>query len=161
MRRQGRETDDAEIAGRLNGFVSDATKKGIARLLTTTSGARVHGIFKKDREYGCVVERTPPYVPEVHPIELVWNSVKTAYNTRRDDEASAADFVQEFFDNFPDERLLASLRRPEATARRLAPPDEAMLLYNDMGAPCPEEEGVDGVQKEGTHFPDVGEMRTA
>ena len=76
------EAEDAEIAGRQEDFFPDATKKDMIRFLTTASGARVPGIFKKAMEYGRVVERTPSYVPEVHPIELAWTSMKTAYNTR-------------------------------------------------------------------------------
>ena len=76
------EAEGAEIAGRLMDFLPGATKKEMVRFLTTASGARVPGIFKKAMEYGRVVERTPSYVPEVHPIELAWTSMKTAYNTR-------------------------------------------------------------------------------
>ena len=60
MRRQGGEAGGAEIAGQLKDFLSDATEGGILRFLTAASGARVPGIFKKAREYGRVVERTPP-----------------------------------------------------------------------------------------------------
>ena len=147
-----------EIAGQLKDFSPDATKKEIVRFLTTSSGPRVPGIFKKAREYGCVVERTPPYVPEVQPVELVWNSMKTAYNTRYDNEPTVADFLREFFDSFPEERLLASVRHAEDAARKLASPEETMLVYDDMGAPGPEEE-TGGEIKEGADFADVGEMR--
>ena len=72
------------MAGQLKDYLLDATKNDIVRCLTTASGAMVHGIFKKARDHGCVVERPPPYVLAVQPIELVWNSMKTAYNARYD-----------------------------------------------------------------------------
>ena len=75
---------DGETAGQLKDYLLGATKKDLVRFRTTASGARVPGISEKAREYGRVVERTPPYAPEEHHIELVWNSTKTAYNARYD-----------------------------------------------------------------------------
>ena len=72
------------MAGHLKGYLLDATKKDLVRFPMTSSGARVPGIFKKGRDCGCVVERTPPFAPELQPIELAWGFVKTAYNTRYD-----------------------------------------------------------------------------
>ena len=154
------EADGAEIAGQLKKFLPGATKKEMVRFLATASGASVPEMFKMAREYGYVVERTPPNAPDVHPIELVWNSMKTAYNKRYDNEASAADFIREFFDNLPGERLLAPVLHAEAAARKRASPEETMPVYDDMGAPCPEaeEEEADGEKNEGADFSDVGEM---
>ena len=65
----------------------DATQKDLARCLATASWARVPGIFKKAMRNGRAVESAPPYVPELQPIELVQNCLKTAYNTRYDNPA--------------------------------------------------------------------------
>ena len=76
--------DDDDMAGQLKDYLKDAIKKDLVRFRTTASGARVPGIFKEAFDCGCVVERAPPYVPEVQPIELVWSTMKTSYNTRYD-----------------------------------------------------------------------------
>ena len=70
--------DDDDMAVQLKDYLQDATEKDLVRILATASGARVPEIFKKALDCGCVVERTPPYVPEVQPIELVWNTMKTS-----------------------------------------------------------------------------------
>ena len=90
------EAEDAEIACQLKDCSLDATKKDIVRFPATALGAMVHGILKKAREYGRVVGRTPPYVPEVQPIALDWDSMETAYSARRDNEASVSDFLRDF-----------------------------------------------------------------
>ena len=58
------EAEGVEIAYQLKDCPPYANKKGIARFLATASGARVPEIFKNDRGYCCVVERTPPLRPE-------------------------------------------------------------------------------------------------
>ena len=49
----------AEMGDRLRVFLLGSAKKDMVRFVATASGARVPGIFKKSRENGCVVERTP------------------------------------------------------------------------------------------------------
>ena len=67
--------------------------------------------------------------------------------------------MRDFFYNFPEGRLLASVRHADDAARKLASPDETILVYDDMGAPRPEEEEAEGGgQKEGSDFTDFGEM---
>ena len=85
------------MGDQLRDYLPDATKKDMVRFLTTACGARVPEIFKKATEHGCVVERTPPYVPEPQPIELVRNCLKTAYNTRYDNSTPVSGFLVDFF----------------------------------------------------------------
>ena len=150
--------DDDDMAAQLKDYLQDATKKDLVRFLATASGARVPEIFKKALDCGRVVERTPPYVPEVQPIELVWNAMKTAYNTRYDNACSVPGFLRSFFDGFPEERLLSSVRHSEAAAQRLDRPEEAILAYDDMGAQDCAEEPIGLSGPDDVDLTYVGEM---
>ena len=96
MRRHGRRSGGTGDIMPTKGLPPYANKMGIARFLATAPGARVPGVFRKDREYCCVVERTPPYAPKVQPINLAMKSMKTAYITRYDVEATLAGYIREF-----------------------------------------------------------------
>ena len=63
--------EEAEGAQEVRDFILESTKTGSARYVKCVSGARTPGIFKIARDHGKVVERTPPYRPEMQPIELI------------------------------------------------------------------------------------------
>ena len=151
-------SDDDDMAGQLEDYLQDATKKGRVRFLTTASGARVPGIFKKALDCGCVVERAPPYAPEAQPIEPAWNAMKTSHNTRYDNARSVPDFLRSFFNGFPEGQLPSSVRHSDAAAQRLARPEEAILAYDDMGAQDCAEEPLGLAGPDDVDFTDVGEM---
>ena len=75
--------------------------------------------------------------------------MKTAYNTRYDNEASVPDCVRDISIIPHEGRLLASVRHAEAAFRQLASPEATILVYDDMGAPCPEDEEGGGMEKGG------------
>ena len=88
----------------------------------TASCDMAHGVSKKARDYGCVVERTPHYSPEVKTIEMVWNSAKTAYSARYDNAFSVPDLVRSLFGDFAADQLLSNVRHADASTRAVASP---------------------------------------
>ena len=62
----------AAMDGKIRDPLIDSAGKDLVMSLATASGARVPGIFKKASGRGCAVERGPPYVPELQPIDHVW-----------------------------------------------------------------------------------------
>ena len=85
--------------------------------------------------------------------------MEIAYNTRYGNSAHVSDFSGEFPESPREGRLLATVRRPEDFAEKLASPDETILAYDDMGAPCPAEIHRAGDPVMGIGPADVGEMR--
>ena len=84
--------------------------------------------------------------------------METAYNMRYDNSAPVSDFLSEFPESFPEGRLPATVRRADDFAEKLASPEETILAYDDMGAPCPAECDRDGEPEMGTAHADVGAM---
>ena len=84
--------------------------------------------------------------------------MKTAYNTRYDNSAPVSDFLIDFPESFPEDRLLATVRRADDFAGKLASPEETILVYDDMAAPCPAEFERDDEPGMGVANADVGEM---
>ena len=68
------------------------------------------------------------------------------------------DFTRSFFDSFADGELLSNFRHSDAAAQRLARPEEAIVVYDDMGAQDFAEEPLGLVGAEDVDFTDVGEM---
>ena len=105
-----------------------------------------------------MVARGPPYVPEIHPIYLAWSCLDTAYNTRYANSTHVSDFLIQFAESVQEDRLLATVRRAEDFTEKLASAEETILVYDDMGAPFPEERSRDGGPEMGIAHAEVGEM---
>ena len=63
--------------------------------------------------------------------------MKTAYNTRCDNPDPVSGFLGDFPESFPEDRLLATVRRADDFAEKLASPEETILVYDDMGGALP------------------------
>ena len=63
--------EEAEGAQEVRECIIEAPNPELVRYLKCVSEARTPEIFKIARDHGNVVERTPPYHPELHPIELI------------------------------------------------------------------------------------------
>ena len=74
--------DGAGAVEGLRESLESGAKKELVAFLQDVAGPRVPEIFKIARQYNNAVERTPPYRPEVQPIEFIWAHGKTAYATR-------------------------------------------------------------------------------
>ena len=61
---------------------ANATMPELVALIQSIGGKRTHGIFNIASAHGNVVERTPPYRPEVHPMEFIWAMTKGWCATR-------------------------------------------------------------------------------
>ena len=59
-----------------------ASRSDLVEFLRACHGARVPEMFKVAQRHGDVVERTPPYHPELQPIEYIWAAMKGSYSTR-------------------------------------------------------------------------------
>ena len=57
-------------------YVGSATKPELVRVTEPMGGDRVPEIFKLANQYGDTAERTPPYRPEVRPVEFLWARLK-------------------------------------------------------------------------------------
>ena len=66
----------------LRDILIGSAKADLARYIKCVAGARAPVIFKIAREFGNISERTPPYHPEAHPIELIWSHLKGDYSRR-------------------------------------------------------------------------------
>ena len=77
-------------------------------------------IFKPAAKHGCVIERTPPYYPELQPIEYVWGHMKNAYRARYDDAGGVKGFLESFFGAMLEAGLLSVVRHCDDAARRPA-----------------------------------------
>ena len=126
--------EGAEEVEEVRGSILEASKPDLARYLKCVSGHRTPEIFKIAREYGNVVERTPPYHPELQPIELVWSHMKANYS-RRYDDCSVAPFLGTFFRDVPESELVATVCHTDKVAARMAEPQEALIIDDDMAAP--------------------------
>ena len=77
-----------ELCGELGGdFGSDlasATKPELVNFISTVSGRRVPEAFKVANAFGNIVERFPPFHPELNPIEHCWSQMKSGYSGRYD-----------------------------------------------------------------------------
>ena len=62
------------------------------------------------------------------------------------------------FDDFTDEQPVSNVRHSDAAARRLASPEETILVYDDMGAQDCAEEPLGLVGAYDVDFTNVGEM---
>ena len=59
-----------------------ANKADLVEFLCACDGTRAPEVFKVAERHGNVVERTPPYRPELHPIEYIWAAMKGSYSSR-------------------------------------------------------------------------------
>ena len=59
----------------------------------------------------------------------------------------------EFPDSFPEGRLLATLRRADDLAEKLASPEETMLAYDDVGRPAPRNSAATASRKWASRMP--------
>ena len=119
-------------------------------------GARTEN-FLKSRKNGRLVERTPPYIPEIRPIELARNCLKTAYNTRYDNSAHVSDFLIEF----PSRSPKAGLRRlcaAQTTRRETRIARRNCISARRHGASCSTECERDGDPEMGIANAGFGEM---
>ena len=56
--------------------VAHATNPELVVRIQSMGGKRTPEIFKIAADYENVVERTPPYHPEVQPMEYIWSRIK-------------------------------------------------------------------------------------
>ena len=56
--------------------VAHATKPELVVLIQSIEEKRTPGIFKIAGDYGNIVERAPPYRPEVSGVEYIWSRIK-------------------------------------------------------------------------------------
>ena len=127
-------------------YLGEATKKELVSFIGSVSRRRAPEIFRVARKHKCWVERTPPHVPELQPIEYVWNQLKPQYNRRYDNAQPLGQFLETFFAEIAEETLLRTVARCDEAAVRLADPEEALLVYDDDGGGgglAEEEEGDD------------------
>ena len=74
--------EEGEEIEELRPMLMEATKAELVRYIKCVAGKRTPEIFKIAREFGNIVERTPPYHPELQPIELIWSRLKAEYSRR-------------------------------------------------------------------------------
>ena len=63
-------------------FTTGTTKPLLVSLISAMAWNRTPGIFKVAANYGDVVERAPPYRPEVQPAEFDWARLNVGYGPR-------------------------------------------------------------------------------
>ena len=102
-----------EKAG-LRDFGQEGAKE-LARFLTDGRGARAPEIFKIAEGRGRVVERTPPYRPEIQPVEYARRWLESSYDARRDNNGEVPGFLEAFLERF---RSRTWSRRPTTAARQ-------------------------------------------
>ena len=146
------EGEGAAEAEELREEIESATKAELVAFIRSVSGARVPEIFKVAAQHGNVVERTPPYRPELQPIEYLWAHMKRSYATRYDGAGVAA-FLESFFQSISEQELLRTARHADEAAVRMSEPAAALLLDDDV-APG----GAGGEEEAANWSADEGEM---
>ena len=86
----------------------EATKPDLIRYINRLADDRTPEICKIFREHGGIVERTPPYRPELHPMELIWSHLEGNYS-RLYEGSNVAPFLESFFRDFLESELIATV----------------------------------------------------
>ena len=118
-------------------YVSGATKPELVRVIEAMEGKRVPEIFKIARQHGNTVERTPPYHPEVQPMEFLWAQLKGGYGQRYE-STGVKEYVEAFFDGFCQSELSRVVSHCDRAAECLLGEEPQILLEDDM-APLDED----------------------
>ena len=135
--------------------MESATKKKLAAFLRQVEGRRAPEIPKVARRFENAVERTPPYHPELQPIEYSRAHGKAEYATRYEGD-KVDEFMQRFFDCVPESELLKTVSHCDKVAARLQFPQVALVIDDDMAPE--EEEGDEGPAAGAAGWRDLGDM---
>ena len=73
-----------ELGGDFGSDLASAAKPELVNFISTVSGRRVPEAFKVANAFGNIVERFPPFHPELNPIEHCWSQMKSGYSGRYD-----------------------------------------------------------------------------
>ena len=84
--------------------VANATNPELVALIQSMEGKQTPRISKIATARGNVVERTPPYRPEVQPVEFIWAGIKGWHATRYD-AVGLRDYVQRFCDELSEDDM--------------------------------------------------------
>ena len=111
--------------------VAHATKPELVALIQSMEGKRTPEIFKIAADYGNVVERTPPYHPEVQPMEYIWSRIKGGYGTRYG-PVGIMEFVRSFCEEISELDLTKIVDHCDQIAASMADGEPALVLDDDL-----------------------------
>ena len=118
----GRSVGIQELRDTLTG----ATKADFARYVKCVAGARTPEIFKLARELGNIAERTPPYRPELQPIELIRSHLKGDHS-RIYAGCRVVQFLGAFSRGLPGSELVATVEHDDKISDRMTGQKERLL----------------------------------
>ena len=101
--------------------------------IQSMEGKRAPGISKIVAARGVIVERAPPYQPDVHPAEYIWSAIKGGYGTRRGD-VGGVEYVRRFCVGVSELALSNIAGRCDKVAASMAE-EEAALFLDDNQPP--------------------------
>ena len=109
----------------------EVTKADLLRYIKCVTGKRTPEISEIAREFGNIAERTPPYHPELQPIELIWSHLKADYS-RRYENCRVVEFLGVSPRELPESELVATVDHADKISARMTGHQEAIIIDDDM-----------------------------